>query len=510
MELIRPQKGTTNMAKTASRKALRHGSVTVALTVLLLVVVVLLNASVTTLAMRFGWYINMNPTMLYPVTDTCYDYLDEFVIPRADENIRIIFCDDEENVRADATQDYVLSTAEEIAARYPDTVKVEYLNVWENPKTARYYGVKDSSSVVVVSGEQYRVCTLRDFFLFPVNDNENPSAYNGEKRFAVAMKAVVSPDSPVAYLTLNHGESTDDYALMQSLTDAGYVINYLDALSFDIPEDCGLLVSYNPARDFTEADGISGISEIDKLDAYLQKGGKFLYFVSADTFAAGGFENIETYLKGWGVTFAHSTGAEGIEECFALRDTAHAITTDGYTLLGRIPETGSASTIMEDVRGALRVSNATAIRIPVAFSETNGNFVSGTRTLIPLLRTYGGAEAWAGGRPVDRTTNGYELVTLTSDSATDGAVLVCSSTEFAIEDTLRIGSYGNASFLLSALSAMGMDESPVALQSQPFSDSTIHILTTAQARTITIALVVIPTLAVTLWGAIVLIRRKFA
>ena len=108
------------MATTASKKALRHGSVTVALTVLLLVVVILLNASVTSLAMRYGWYINMNPTLLYPVTDTCYDYLDEFVIPRADEGIRIIFCDDEENIRADVTQSYVLSTAEDIAARYPD------------------------------------------------------------------------------------------------------------------------------------------------------------------------------------------------------------------------------------------------------------------------------------------------------------------------------------------------------------------------------------------------------
>ena len=498
------------MAKTASKKALRHGSVTVALTVLILVVVVLLNASVTTLALRFGWYINMNPTLLYPVTDTCYDYLDEFVIPRADEGIRIIFCDEEENIRADTTQSYVLSTAEDIAARYPDTVSIEYLNVWENPKIAREYGVTASTSVVVASGKQHRVCTLRDFFLFPVGDNENPSAYNGEKRFAVAMKAVVSPDAPVAYLTLNHGESTEDYALMYALTDAGYMINYLDALSFDIPEDCGLLVSYNPARDFTEVDGVSGISEIHKLDAYLQGGGKFLYFVSADTFAAGGFENIETYLATWGVTFAHDTGAEGVEECFALRDTSHAITTDGYTLLGRIPETGSAPAIMKDVTGALRAANATAIQISDSFTESDGNYVSGSRTLVPLLRTYGGAEAWAGGRPVDRTAEGYELVTLTDDASTGGAVLVCSSTEFAIEETLRIGGYGNAAFLLSALSAMGMDESPVGLTSQPFSDSTIHILTTAQARAITIALVVIPVLTVTVWGAIVLVRRKFS
>ena len=155
------------MATTASKKALRHGGVTVALTVLILVVVILLNASVTTLAMRYGWYINMNPTMLYPVTDTCYDYLDEFVIPRAGEGIRISFCDEEENLRADVTQSYVLNTAEELAAHYPDTVTIEYLNVWENTKIAREYGVTASTSVVVAAGNESRVCTLRDVFLFP-------------------------------------------------------------------------------------------------------------------------------------------------------------------------------------------------------------------------------------------------------------------------------------------------------------------------------------------------------
>ena len=496
------------MATTASKKALRHGGVTVALTVLIVVVVILLNASVTSLSMRYGWYINMNPTLLYPVTDTCYDYLDEFVIPKTNQDIRIIFCDEEENIRGDVTQSYVLGTAEELAEKYPDTVKIEFLNVWENPKIAREYGVTASTSVVVACGETSRVCTLRDFFVFPAGDTETPSAYNGEKRFAVAMKAVVSPDAPVAYLTLNHGESTEDYALMYALTDAGYMISYLDALSFDIPEDCGLLVSYNPARDFTAVDGVSGYSEIDKLDAYLREGGKFMYFVSADTFAAGGFTHIETYLKDWGVTFAHDTGAEGVEECFAIRDTAHSITTDGYTLLGRIPE--AASDIMADVDGVIRVANATAIQIPEAFAASGDTYVSGTRTLTPLLRSYAGAEAWAGGRPVDRTAEGYDLITLTEDSATGASVLVCSSTEFAIEATLQGGGYGNASFLLSAITAMGKEEVPVGLKSQPFSDDTIHILTTAQARNITIALVAVPVLIVTVWGLIVLIRRRFA
>ncbi len=498
------------MATKASQKTRRHGRVTVALTVLIVLTIILLNATVTTLAMRYSWYVNMNPNLYYPVTDTCFAYLDEYVIPDATAPIRLIFCDDEVNIEADVTMSYILSTARELRDRYPDTVSIEYLNVWENPSIARAYGVKADTSVVVASGDAHRVCTLRDFFVFPAGDTENPTAYNGEKRFAVAMKAVVSTDAPLAYFTLNHGESMTDYSLMSAVTDAGYNVTYLDALSFDIPADCALLVTYNPARDFTDIDGVSGVSEIDKLDAYLARGGKYMAFVSADTFAAGSYTNLETYLATWGVTFDHKPGKDGVEECFAIRDTAHALSTDGYTIVGRIPEDGRGAAIMKDITGSLRAANATGISIAEGFAASGGDYVSGTRTLSPLLRTYAGAEAWVGGRAVDRTLTGYDLITLTEDSATGGAMLVCASTAFAAEASLASGVYDNGAFLLTALEAMGTKEIPIHLTSQPISDDTIHILTTAQARGITVALVALPVLAVTAAGLIVLIRRRFA
>lgn len=500
------------MANTASKKTFRHGSVTVMLTVLIVAAVILLNASVTTLALRFGWYIDMNPDYLYPVTATCFDYLNDFVISDAREDIRLIFCSPEEEVREDYTFSMVLNTAEELADTYPDTVKIEYLNVWENPSTARAWGVTSSTAVVVASGDTHRVCNLRDFFLFSADNSEMPVAYMGEKRFAVAMKAVVTDDAPMAYFTLNHGESTTDYSLMYAVIDAGYTVSYLDALSFDIPEDCALLVTYNPTRDYTAVDGVSGISEIDKLDAYLSRGGKFMAFISADTFAAGSYANLESYLATWGVTFEHSPGPDGVEECFAIRDTAHSLTPDGYTIVGRIPGSGRGSEIMADITGSLRAANATGITVADGYAEKNGDYVSanGGRTLSPLLRSYAGAEAWAGGRAVERTAEGYNLVTLTTDSQTRGEVLVCSSTEFANEASLQSGVFDNGPFLLTAMQAMGRDEIPIKLTAQPLSDNTIHILTTRQAQTITAALVAAPILLAAAVGLFVLIRRKFA
>lgn len=502
------------MAGNTSKKKLRHGSISVLLTVTIVAVAMLGNAIVTELAMRYGWFINMNPDLLYPVTDTCYEFLDTYVIPEtegASDKIEIIFCDDEDEILASDTQVFIRNTALELKEAYPELVDVSYLNVWENPKKAREYGVTASTSVVVKYKDSFRVCTLTDFFVFSVDDSTTPLAYNGEKRLAVAMKAVVTPDAPVCYFTLNHGEAFPDYSLLFAATDAGYMVNYLDALSFDIPDDCGLLITYNPAQDFTVQDGVSGTSEIDKLEAYMKEGGKYMVFVSADTFAAGGFANLESYLAEWGVTFDHATGSDGIEECYAIRDLDHSLTNDGYTLVGKTPDSGTGADIMAEIDGTIRLSNATSISVAEGFAKNeNGDYINGDYTLIPLLSSHPGSDAWAGGRAVDRTDEGYHLVTLTKRASDGSSLLACTSTEFASEEAMQSSVYDNEAFFLTALGAMGKDDTPVHLGSQPFSDDTIRTLTTAQARNITLALTLIPTAIVLVAGLIILIRRKFA
>lgn len=503
------------MADRASIKKRRHGSVAVILTALVVAAVVLVNAIVTKLALRFDWYYNMNDTLSFPTTDVCYDYLDEYVMDSVSEEepIRIIFCDEEENIRASTTQLYVLETATELQDHFgADRIRIEYLNIWERPSVARSYGVKASTSVVVAKGEQSRVCTLRDFFLFPVDDTENPTAYNGEKRLAVAMRAVTSADSPVCYFVMNHGESLSDYALMYAATDAGYMVNYLDTLSFDIPEDCELLILCNPTQDLTEVDGVSGLSETDKLNEYLARGGRMMVFVSADTFAAGSFSHLEGFLTDWGVTFEHGVGATGVEECYSIRDTAHSLTTDGYTILGKVADTGRAGEMMREVSGVVRLGNATGIAPAEGWSagDTGNEWSQGDRTTYALLRSYPGAEAWAGGRAVARSEEGFNLLTLTQDAVSGGSVLVCSSVTFVEEDAMQNGSYSNETLLLAAVEAMGKSDTPLHLAAQPLSGDEIHTLTTRQAYQITLLLVGAPVLLSVGTGLVVLIRRRYA
>ncbi len=500
-----------------SRKKLRRGSVSILLSVVVVLSAILCNAIVTTLASRYNWYVNMNTTPSYPVTGNCYQFLDTYVVPQMkdqDTPIEIIFCDEKENILADATQKAIYKTANEILDAYPDMVDISFLNIWERPKEARSYGVTASTAVVVKHKDQHRVCNLADFFVFSAKDASTPIAYSGEKRFAIAMKAVVSEDNPVCYFTLNHGEAFPDYALLSAATDAGYMVNYLDALNFDIPQDCDLLITYNPAQDFTHIDGVSGNSEIDKLDAYMKNGGKYMVFVSADTFLAGGFENLENYLATWGVTFDHkaSTTIEDQEDCYAIRDTAHALTTDGYTLVGKTPNKGTTGgDIMAAVDGTIRIANATSISVADGFvKNTAGDYVNGEYTLTPLLTSYAGAEAWANGRAVDRTQEGYNFVTLSKRSSDNASLLACSSIDFASEASMYPIAFDNSPFFLTAVGAMGKSDIPIHLMAFPIETDTIHILTTSDARNITLALTLIPATVVLATGLIILIRRKYA
>ena len=57
---------------------------------------------------------------------------------------------------------------------------------------------------------------------------------------------------------------------------------------------------------------------------------------------------------------------------------------------------------------------------------------------------------------------------------------------------------------------MGKTDTPMHLASQPFSDDSIHILTTASARRITVLLAGVPAGLSLVIGLVVLVRRKTA
>lgn len=512
------------MRKTATSRRFRYGSLSVVLTICVVAVVVMVNVIFQTLSTRYSWFCDMTSSGTFTLSDDCRDYVADSIIPLIDadnaslsekQKIRIIFCDDKEAWEEELVQQYLLNTAKELAEAFPDYIEIEHINIWNHPSLAKKYNVYADTNVVIVYGDKHVLRPLNDFYVFNSADTETPIAYNGEKSLATGILHVAQKNTPMAYLTVNHGETLYDNAFLNLLVDAGYRYTYLDLMNYEIPSDCELLITYSPTKDFAVNDGISVKDEIVKLDAYMENGGAYMVFVNSDTFVAGSFVNFETFLEGWGIDFMHSEVA-GVEHCYAVKDTSQSLSVDGYTLLGNYTVNARGASIAQAAGYSPVVfAGATVISPAEGFTASEGGtYVKDGCTLSPILTSSENAQAWAGGQAVANASaeNPFIMMTL-SEKAVEGGtgyILACTSTKFANEDALHSPVYGNTSVLLASIETIGNDRIPTSLTSKPFADSTIDTITVSQKTYITVLLATVPALMCAVAGAIVLIRRKHA
>ena len=512
------------MRRTAKSRRFRYGSLSVVLTICVIAVVVIVNVIFQTLATRYAWYIDMTSSGTFTLSDDCRDYVADNIIPlidadnaalSEDQKIRIIFCDDKAAWEEELVQEYLLNTATELAEQFPDHIQLEFINIWNHPSLAKKYNVYADTNVVIAYGDRFVLRPLNDFYVFNSADTETPIAYNGEKSLATGILHVAQKDTPMAYLTVNHGETLSDSAFLNLLVDAGYRYSYLDLMNFEIPEDCELLITYNPVKDFAVNDGISVKDEIVKLDAYMENGGAYMVFVNSDTFVAGSFVNFETFLEGWGVDFMHKEVA-GVEHCYTVKDTSQSLSVDGYTVLGSYTTAPRGANIAQAAGYSPVVfSGATCISPAQGFTAAgDGTYTSGSCTLSPILTSSENAQAWAGGAAAAHASaeNPFIMMTLSERQVSGGTgyILTCTSTAFADEDALNSPVYGNGSVLLASIETIGNDRIPTTLTSKPFADSTIDTITVAQKTYITVLLATVPALIAFGTGMIILIRRKHA
>ena len=514
------------MAKFKGRRKLRYGTVSVLLCVLVIASAVILNVIAGVLCMRYDWmYVELDRPAVYEISEECREYLDEYVISEVDranegkaqkEKIKIILCDTEKNIRSEQLYGYILDSVYEISEMFPGYVEIEYLNIWERPSIATAYGAKSTEDVICVFGDRHQTVNLRDMYITETDGYDTTAvAYNGEKMIASCLMRVTQQGDPMCYLTLNHGEVWGDYEFVRMIAEAGYTVGFLDLYADEIPKDCELLVTFDPKKDMAIANETSSVSEIAKIEEFMSNGGKYMIFASADTFASGGFENLEAFLASKGIKYMHERTNEGVEACYLVRDDANSLTVDGCTVLSKNADKGIGASALKDLRAPNSFGNSTCIAFCDDFiSDGNGNYISadGKIKTAPLLVTHSTATAWAAGRAVARASEGeFALMTLSEQSGNGGKtgyLVASASVDFAAEGSMQSSVLGNSRTLTEIIRYMGKDNAPSKLVFKPFGETSIQSLTTRNANVTTVILVALPIVACSLAGAVVLIRRR--
>ena len=543
---------------------LRYGSVSLAITAGVLAVVLLLNVAVSALCVGRRWFIDLTHDQLYTMTDEADRVLGETIASAnatrsEDEPVKvdIIFCADPDIVCGNTYLKAVYYTALEMQKAYSDTITVSTRDVWNNPSSVDEFRVSAHSSiyqtnVIVASGTEFRVYNARSFYMFDEESgSDNPWAYNGEKILIKAIAAVTRAEAPICAVTVNHGEpfATEEGRAQYSeflnvLQRSGYDVIYLDLSKDAIPEDCRLIVTFDPTQDFIYGDEVN---ELTKLEGFLRQTNSFMLFADADTPK---LTNLEEFLEPWGVKIQRDGDAN-----YEIVDPASKLDGEGTTIVAQYETGGMSAVITEDLvsnGGSPKVvfKNATSITYSdtyrVAYEpadETNGTvgFSYGSyskngisRMMFNIFSTSDSAFAYA--RPWgtnDRRTdeNGdlwqnanapFSLMTVTRQmkDVTEGNTgsseyltsYVCAfgSTAFASNEILSGNTYGNTDVLLETLRMIGKEVEPIGLEFKPLYDPAIsssHHSPTAPVVW-TVVLILLPVIAFAVGGCVVLVKRK--
>ncbi len=589
-------------------RKLRHGSASLGICIAVLVAVILLNVGMTALCSGQLWYIDLTPESsysvyeelatlkkycgMYTLMDETVDYLD-YIIDEANKGreepvqVDIIFCAEPDVLKQKDSMRYVYYTALSLQKQFPDTIHVSWRDVWSNPSSVDMYRSTSYSSIypsniIIASGTEFRVSTVRSYYTYDSEGSADvPIGYNGQKQFVRQILDVTGAEAPICCLTVNHGEPFAEWDLndranwpeysefMNVIEGAGYEIQFLNLETDEIPENCRLIITFDPQKDFVSAFGNDAIevAETVRLDAFLDKSYSFMVFMDADTPP---MPNLEEYLRVWGIEYQRAEGknanGETVKGNYWVTDSVNALDGSGNTFIAQYPlGRGLGAAVLSDIIDSgsepkVIFGNAMPIKFSsnyenayVMADEKNGvpaysyafytnnswnrsifdAFRVGTATSSATYTVKANGEPVLNESGVPLGGSGvFNVMTITAESRTVGEGMgyttvnqpsfVCAvgSTDFAKNAVLGSTAYGNTDALLSVLRYFGKDVNPVGLSFLALYDMQIgdeyYMSTDANGlRTSapvvvasTVILTVLPAATMITAGVVVLVKRK--
>ena len=525
------------------------------MTVVIIIAVVMLNVLAYTVTNAFGLYFYSPPKRDFSLSGSTDDLFSSAIEMK--KKVTITFCYLEDKLEEHSTGSYVLNTAREFEKRYPELIELKFINlltkmdedgaiadlkpysnvVCQNKPDKKTCGAslpyntaaknpvckscgaaldleKDvvynlrQNSIIFESGtgEEWNCRVLTDrsssvgfVDFFTLDSNASIVAYNGEEVMASMISWVLQKEHPVAYFTQNHGE-TADIAFSNLLTSAGYYVEVINLRQQNIPEDAGMLIISNPTSDFDRyTDDADRMGELNKIEAYLERGGKL--YVALDPYVKE-LPNLENTLYKWGISCSGRLNENDVFVRDIVRENSKAITPDGYTFV--------ATHADNEVATAIKNRVTTYGKDSILVSEVARLELDESKGARPLLVSGSTSSTFAGGEETDNkgeyTIAAYSI--RQEEGGKTSTVFVIPTAYITSTDAFLSENYSNKDFLYSTLEVLfDSNLGPRGCNQVNYTQGILENLTMGRAKLYTALILTVPVALATV-GVITIIRRK--
>ena len=278
------------------------------------IIVLLLNAILVSLDNKISLEIDFTEDGIYQLTPES-----EAVVDRITEDTEIL-------ILTNGTEDEEVSMIRNILSKYGQRnpkISVRMLNIDKNPAEIQNYleemsGMPYKSLVIKQKDGDYQLVDASDFF------SDFGFSYIERRVTTKLEKLTDGAENLSVFFTTGHGEQVSPHAA-RVFESAGYTVTQFDSLTRDFPDaENSMVVISAPKTDFAP-------EEIDKLDYYLEWGGKVqIYF--DPIYGGESLPTLESYLAAdWGIARNSHVVLDSenmIENSYMIADFAeHEITT---------------------------------------------------------------------------------------------------------------------------------------------------------------------------------------
>ncbi|MBR6790039.1 MAG: GldG family protein, partial [Oscillospiraceae bacterium] len=284
----------------------KHGTLATVMTAGFVALVVLVNVIVGLLVERFPMDIDLTDNKIFELSEESIDYLKGI-----DNEIEITVLAKETDFTA---QNDYYNQANEIFKKYEKygkNITLSYVDIYSDPTIAQKYPKETLGygQIVVSSGDRYQLLDAYDLFNTQTSQTTGYTTIASSKAEQAMTSAImfITDENPITVTVLNGfgtTGSTDISYLTDLLNSNGYLINEINLMTEDIPENTTIAILAAPVTDITE-------TEADKLSAYLDNDGnlgKILYYF-ADA-SQPELPMLESLLEEWGIAFGDGYLAE--------------------------------------------------------------------------------------------------------------------------------------------------------------------------------------------------------
>lgn len=476
-----------------SRK-FKYGSVATIMTVVFIAAVVVFNIVAIMLVDRLPVKVDLTDNQIFDISDETEEFLDDIT-----EKITIVITAEEAKFAA-STGVYTQHLNEIIKnfAIHGKDISVKYVDLLQNPDfVADYEGTISEGQIIVESAKRYRVMAISDMFNITYNNYGQMQSIDSSKAEQELVSALmyVTDQSPETVQILGGRDELELGYLESLLSKNSYVVSDIDIISEELDPEANFAMLVAPRYDYTDA-------MIDKLDTWLDNGGKFgktlIYVANADQ---PDLPMLDAYLEEWGIDIGYEVIAE-------------TNTSNSY---------GSVYYNLHQISGKLYTQDLKTAKNPVMVANSRPvNMLwagKGIREVEVLVSTYDSATL----RPTDAdedwtiadatTTGSYGTVVLSrklyleSEPHTQSNIIAVGSAYFFDEYFLSMPGVNNADYTISLFNGIAGREGGIVIAPKSLEASMLS-LSEGQADTLSWVFVIIVPAAVIITGVVTWVRRR--